>query len=238
MKPGGRADRTGGGGEAGRRVLSRPAVVRLLVVMAAASGCLDVFCLTRLGGFFASVITGNLVQFGRGLGTADARLLAGGAAAVGGYALGVAGGSLPLRRVAPGWHGRTEMVAAAEAVLLIGVAAGWLRTAALPGYAGGLALLGAASAASGMQSAVTINTGVRAASTTYLTGSLTDVVRRVVLDSHRFAAGAGAISRLLGLLGGAMLGALTLRVAPLWAPALAAALVVGVVVVPPAYRAA
>jgi len=123
------------------------------------------------------------------------------------------------------------MVAAAEAVLLIGVAAGRLRTAALPGYAGGLALLGAASAASGMQSAVTINTGVRAASTTYLTGSLTDVVRRVVLDPHRFAAGAGAISRLLGLLGGPVLGALTLRVAPLWAPALAAALVVGVVVV-------
>jgi hypothetical protein len=82
-----------------------------------------------------------------------------------------------------------------------------------------------------MQSVVTIGSGVRGASTTYLTGSLTDVVRGVVFDPHRFAAGAGGVSRLLGLLGGAVLGALTLRLAPIWAPTLAAALVVGVVFV-------
>jgi Protein of unknown function (DUF1275) len=75
------------------------------------------------------------------------------------------------------------MVAAAEAVLLIAVAAGWLGTAAGPGYADRLVLLGAASAASGMQSVVTISRGVRGASTTYLTGSLTDMVRAVVLGS-------------------------------------------------------
>jgi uncharacterized membrane protein YoaK (UPF0700 family) len=94
-----------------------------------------------------------------------------------------------------------------------------------------LVLLGAASAASGVQSVVTISSGVRGASTTYLTGSLTEVVRGVVLDPHRFAAGAGGLSRLLGLLGGAVLGAVTVRVAPGWAPALAAALVVAVVLV-------
>jgi uncharacterized membrane protein YoaK (UPF0700 family) len=82
-----------------------------------------------------------------------------------------------------------------------------------------------------MQSVVTISSGVRGASTTYLTGSLTDVVRGAVLDPHRFAAGAGGLSRLLGLLGGAVLGALTLRVAPNVAPALAAALVAVVVLV-------
>ncbi|PWU51359.1 DUF1275 domain-containing protein [Micromonospora globispora] len=211
-------------------VLSKPAVARLLVVLASASGCLDVFCLTRLGGFFASVITGNLVQFGRAVATAETRLLAGGATAVGGYALGLAGGTLPLRRVRPGWGRRTGMVAAVEAVLLVGVAVGWWSTAARSGYAGGLALLGGASAASGIQSVVTINAGIRGASTTYLTGSLTDVVRGVVLDPHRFAAGAAGVTRLLGLLGGAVLGALTLRVAPIWAPALAATLVVAVVV--------
>jgi uncharacterized membrane protein YoaK (UPF0700 family) len=204
-------------------------VVRLLVVLAAASGGLDVFCLTRLGGFFASVITGNLVQFGHAVATAETPLLAGGATAVGGYALGVAGGTLHLRRARPGWRRRTGVVAAAEAVLLIGVAAGWLSTGTRPGYAGGLALLGVASAASGMQSVVAISSGVWGASTTYLTGSLTDVVRGVVLDPHRFALGAGGVSRLLGLLGGAVLGALTLRLAPRWAPTVPAALVVVVV---------
>lgn len=157
--------------------------------------------------------------------------LAGAAAAVGGYALGVAGGTLGLRRASPGWDRRTKVVATVEAVLLIGVAAGWQGTEARPGHAAGLALLGAASAGSGIQSVVTINSGIRDASTTYLTGSLTNVVRGVVLDPYRFAAGAGAVSRILGLLVGAVLGGLTLHMAPMWTPALAAALVVGVVLV-------
>lgn len=219
------------GDQAGGPIVPTQAVVPLLVVLAAASGCLDVFCVTRLGGFFASVITGNLVQFGRGIATTDTSLLTGGVASVGGYALGVAGGTLPLRRIKAGMRRRAGIVAAAEMVLLIGVAAGWLSTAGRPGYAEGLALLSAASAASGLQSVITINSGIRGASTTYLTGSLTDVVRSVVLDPHQFAAGAGGPSRLIGLLAGAVLGALVLRVASAWTPALAAVLVVGVVLV-------
>jgi uncharacterized membrane protein YoaK (UPF0700 family) len=122
------------------------------------------------------------------------------------------------------------MVAAAEAAVLVGVAVGWLITSARPTYVVGLALLAGAAMASGMQSVVTISSGVRGAATTYLTGSLTEVVRGVVLDPHRFGAGMGGVSRLLGLLGGAVLGAAMLRVAPNWAPAPAAALVVGVAV--------
>ncbi|MEV1333597.1 YoaK family protein [Micromonospora costi] len=221
----------GRAGQDGVPVLPGRAVVRSLVVLAAASGCLDVFCLTRLDGFFASVITGNLVQFGFGIATTQAGRLTAGATAVGGYAVGVAVGSLALRRAGPGWHRRTTMVAAAEAALLVGVAVGWWGSGGGPDHTGGLALLAGAAVASGMQSAITIASGVRGASTTYLTGSLTNVVRQVVLDPHRFAAGAGGVSRLLGLLGGAVLGGLVLRVAPQWAPALAAALVVGVVAV-------
>ena len=204
-------------------------MTRLLVVLAAASGCLDVVCVTRLGGFFASVITGNLVQFGHALASADARLLAGGATAVGGYAVGVAAGTVPLRRAAPGWGRRTAAVAAVEGLLLLGVAAGWLGAGAHPGYGGRLALLGTASVASGVQTAVTVSAGLRGASTTYLTGSLTDLVRGVVLDPHRFTAGTGGLSRLAGLVCGAVLGAWLLRAAPAWALAPAAALVVAAV---------
>ncbi|MER7891618.1 YoaK family protein [Micromonospora sp. NPDC094482] len=211
--------------------LSRPVVLRLLVVLAAASGCIDVFCVTRLGGFFASVITGNLVQLGHAVATTKTQLMAGGATAVGGYALGVAGGTLPLRRLGSGWGRRTAGVAVVQSVLLASVAAGWWGTGGRPGYAFGLALLGVASAASGVQSVITLSAGIRGAATTYLTGSLTEVVRGAVLDPHRITVGAGGISRLLGLFAGAVLGALTLTVAPRWAPALAAALVVAVVVV-------
>ncbi|MFC5926859.1 YoaK family protein [Micromonospora vulcania] len=212
------------------RAPSRPATAGLLVVLAAASGYLDVICLTRLDGFFASVITGNLVHFGHAIATADGRSLGGAVAAVGGYAVGVAGATLPLRRIRPGWNRRTAVVTATEAVLLLGFAAGWMACAGRPGYATGLVLLAVASVSSGIQSVITIGAGIRGASTTYLTGSLTDLVRRRVLDPHRFA-DVGGTGRLVGLIAGAVLGTLGLRAAPTWAPALAAVLVIAVIAV-------
>lgn len=201
---------------------------RLLVLLAVASGVLDVVCVARLGGFFASVITGNLVQVGRALAAGDLRALAAGAVAVGGYAAGVGAGSLALRRTGQGWRRRTTAVATAEAALLVVVAAGWLATGARPGYGAGLVLLGLAAAASGTQTALTLSVGVPGASTTYFTGSLTDAVRRVLAGPRRFAAVRGGLGRLAGLLAGAALGGVLLKVAPAWAPVPAAALMVAV----------
>ncbi|MFC3505261.1 YoaK family protein [Micromonospora krabiensis] len=219
-----------GAGRADERALPHATVARLLVVLATASGLLDVFCVTQLGGLFASVITGNLVQLGHGVATTTGHLVTGGVVAVGGFAVGVAVGTLPLRRARPGWRRRTGMVVAAQSLLLVAVAAGWWGSDGAPGRAESLALLGGASAASGIQSAVTVSIGLRGASTTYLTGTLTEVVRGLVLDPHHLAAGAGGASRLLGIFVGAVLGGLTLRAAPLWAPALVVVLVGAVVV--------
>ncbi|MDM4720885.1 YoaK family protein [Micromonospora sp. WMMA1363] len=216
-------------GAASGPALPRQAVTRLLVVLAAATGCLDVFCVTQLGGFFASVVTGNLVRSGHALVALDARPLVTGATAVSGYAVGVAGGTLPLRRAVPGWRLRTEVVMALEAVVLVAVAAGWWASDGRPARATALTLLFGAAAATGMQGIVTIGSGIPGANTTYLTGSLTTVVQGVVLDPHRLFTGTGGIVRLLGLFAGAVLGSATLRVAPLLAPAVAAALVLVVV---------
>jgi uncharacterized membrane protein YoaK (UPF0700 family) len=204
-------------------------VVRLLAVLSAAAGCLDAVCVTRLGGLFASVITGNLVQLGRAVATVDGRLAASAATAVGGYALGVAAGSVVLRRCDPGWRRRTSLAAAVELVLLTGVAAGWLATDAQPGTAAPV-LLAPAAAAMGVQSALTISSGVSGASTTYLTGTLTNLIRTLSTDPHRLAGAAGGAARLASFLCGAAAGAVVLRVAPLWAPALPAALVAAVIV--------
>jgi uncharacterized membrane protein YoaK (UPF0700 family) len=57
--------------------------VRLLAVLTAAAGCVDAVCVTRLGGVFASVITGNLVQLGRAIATADGTLATAATTAVG-----------------------------------------------------------------------------------------------------------------------------------------------------------
>jgi uncharacterized membrane protein YoaK (UPF0700 family) len=203
-------------------------VVRLLAVLAAAAGCLDVLCVTRLGGLFASVITGNLVQLGRAVATVDGGLAAGALTANGSFALGVAAGTVGLRRAGAGWRGPTAMVATVEVALLTGLAAGWLGTGAHPGTGTALVLLALAAAAMGTQSAITISSGVPGASTTYLTGTLTSLVR-----THRFAGGA---ARLAAFLCGAVLGAILLRLAPLWVPVLPAALVAAVVVVAAASR--
>ncbi|MEU7674659.1 YoaK family protein [Micromonospora taraxaci] len=209
---------------------STRATAWLLVALAAASGCVDVICLTRLNGYFASVITGNLVHFGHALATSDTRSLAGAVVAVGGYAVGVAAATLPLRHTPPGWNRRTALVTVAEAVLLLGFTVGWLACGARPGYSFGLVLLGSAAVASGIQSVITVGAGIRGASTTYLTGSLTELVRRRVVDPHRFADLGGA-GRLAGLVVGAVLGTVVLRTAPSWASVPAALLVLAVIAV-------
>jgi hypothetical protein len=80
----------------------------------------------------------------------------------------------------------------------------------------------------GEQSAVTIGSGARGrASATYLTGTLTSLVHALV---SRLADGSGGAAGLAALLCGAVVGALLLRVAPLWAP-VAPVLLVGVVLV-------
>jgi uncharacterized membrane protein YoaK (UPF0700 family) len=76
-----------------------PLAARLLAVLAATAGYLDAVCVARLGGPFASVITGNLVQLGRGI-AADGRLAVRAAVAVAGYTVGVAAGSVGLGHAA------------------------------------------------------------------------------------------------------------------------------------------
>ncbi|MGP3962010.1 YoaK family protein [Nonomuraea sp. 3N208] len=211
--------------------VSERLVVRLLVVLAAAAGCLDAVCVTRLGGPFASVVTGNLVQLGRGVATLDGALAAGATTAVAGYALGVAAGSAGLGRSTGGWRRRACLIAVAELALLACVCAGWLATDGQPNANIAVLLLAPASTAMGVQSALTISSGVPGASTTYLTGTLTSLMRTGNGTLHGRAALAGGVGRLAALLCGATVGALLLRVAPLWAPALPAVLVAAVVAI-------
>jgi uncharacterized membrane protein YoaK (UPF0700 family) len=208
-------------------VLPERVVTRLLAVLAVASGSLDVVCVTRLGGLFASVTTGNLVQLGRAIATVDGQLAARATTTVGGYAIGVAGGTVGLRGSGSGWRRRTSLVALVEVLLLTGVAVGWLVTGGHSGTSTSAVLLGVAAAAMGVQSTVTIGSAAPGASTTYLTGTLTSLVRALAAAPHRLDGPAAA--RVAAFVCGTVLGALVLRVSPLWAPALPVALVAVVV---------
>jgi uncharacterized membrane protein YoaK (UPF0700 family) len=100
--------------------LSRQVVIRLLLVLAAAAGCVDVVAVSRLGGPFASVVTGNLIQLGRGLAIPNRQLAVSALTAVASYAVGVAIGTAMLRGSLPGWRFRTCVVASVELLLLVG----------------------------------------------------------------------------------------------------------------------
>ncbi|MCW2639505.1 MAG: hypothetical protein JWP76_1811 [Dactylosporangium sp.] len=75
----------------------------------------------------------------------------------------MAAGTVSLRRCDAGWRRRTSIVAAVEAVLLTGGAAGWLATDAHPGRSSAPLILALAAAAMGVQSVATISSGARVA---------------------------------------------------------------------------
>ncbi len=81
----------------------------------------------------------------------------------------------------------------------------------------------------GLQSVLTLSTGLRRASTTYLTGTLTGVVQGVIEPSRHRPDGAGLL-RLFAFLVGAVAGGLLVRFAPLWTPVLPLVLVVAATV--------
>lgn len=206
-------------------------VSRLLLLLAAAAGAVDVLCLMRLGGVFAGVITGNLVHVGRAVALRDGELVLAAVIAVVGYAAGVAAGNLGLRCGSPrrdsGWSLRAAAVAAGECVLLAAVAVTWVVTGGRPGEGVMVALLVLASLAMGVQSALSLGAGVPAASTTYLTGTLTGVVGAFTGTASRGGV-AGGLARLTALLCGAAAGALLLDVMPLYAPFFSVVLVAAV----------
>ncbi|XVU28802.1 DUF1275 family protein [Actinoplanes sp. CA-054009] len=160
-----------------------------IAVLAAAAGSVDLLALTVLGGAFASIITGNLVSLGYGIGTTDSARIIPVAIAVTAYAIGVL-----IWRLLP----RTVIVPLLVELALLAVVAGGLLTD--PGVGVKRVLLAVAAVAMGGQSVV----GLRLrASTTYMTGALatalTGDLRKagpVVLQLAALVAGAGAAAGL------------------------------------------
>ncbi|XVV15946.1 DUF1275 family protein [Actinoplanes sp. CA-131856] len=165
-------------------------------VLAAAAGATDLLALTVLGGAFASIITGNLVTLGYGIGTTDAARVIPVAIAVTAYGLGV----LIWRLLPP-----TVTAPLLAELALLAVVAGGLLTE--PGVGGKRVLLAVAGIAMGGQSVV----GLRLrASTTYMTGALvtalTGDLRKAgpaLLQLAALVAGAAAAAGLMAVAHGA-----------------------------------
>jgi uncharacterized membrane protein YoaK (UPF0700 family) len=219
----------------------RPRHLYLIGLLTFASGCVDAVTLTIIGGAFTSVITGNLILIGRGLGTTTLEPALHAIMAVAGYVLGVAIGSRLAQLAArleglpeedgpeAAWPRRATVVLAVECVLLIAVNAAWIGYRTHPPAAATDVLLIVAGVCLGMQG-VAARAIAGNPSTTYMTGALTGLVESLATGRPRTADAAVAVG-LAALVAGAACGGVLIahaRPAALL-PALAAILLVIVI---------
>lgn len=185
-----------------------------LGALTVASGCLDVVAFSRLGGAFASVMTSNLVFLAVAAAKADAVLAVHAAAALGGYIVGVAAGSVLVPPSAAADRlgtPRLSLLLGFELTLLAAVAAWWIAVDARPTSTEQVGLLAAGALAMGLQSAAARALGNPRAGTTYLTGTLTGVVSALATRGRPDPV---ALVCLAALLVGAGLAAVLLETAP------------------------
>jgi uncharacterized membrane protein YoaK (UPF0700 family) len=210
----------------------------IAIALTFASGAADVASFTRLGNVFTSVMTGNIVLWGLAAARGSLTLASHTAVAIGGYILGVAGGT---------WvgHGAAEAdadpgtgvlpshvlwVLRAEVTLLAGFLVGWEVSGASPAGWAQFCLLATLAAAMGIQSSAVKDMGLTEVSTTYLTGTLTGLVSSLARPGQDTPHGIRRFGVLIGLVAGASLCGLLVATAAAGAPVLPlAALVVTLV---------
>ncbi|WP_188488060.1 DUF1275 family protein [Williamsia phyllosphaerae] len=200
---------------------TRPSAIAFAALLGALSGSVDVLVFTRLGEVFASVITGNVVVVGVAIGGGHLGVMSHAAISVGCYAIGVVVATLMTRRDDEHpVHGAANPVIAVygiEFALLCGLGAIWVATDGRPTGIAQFVALALTAAAMGMQSRAFAMYRLPGVTTTYFTGTLTNLLTGLVTDSTVNRAAAVALMSLL--VGAAASGALV-SVLPIAAPAL------------------
>jgi uncharacterized membrane protein YoaK (UPF0700 family) len=193
----------------------------MVVLLALNSGLTDAAGYLALGGAFSSVMTGNMVLLGLSLGSAAGTLALHAGAAVLAFVCGCAIGTRvagTARAGDPIWPRAVTRALVLQSVAVAIYAVAWWGTAARPGPALQLALLAVNALALGVQSSAVQRFGVAGLSTTYLTGTLTTAVIRVVSGRPLREIGHSLLI-LTGLIAGAVIGALLAVHARIWVPA-------------------
>lgn len=194
----------------------------LVVVLAVTSGATDAIGFLALGSAFTSVMTGNLVLTGIAVADTDLTALALTLTAIGSFVLGAAVGARTAGTAAPGdpvWPRAVTVALGAELALVTAFAAGWWAWGSEPPEIAYLPLLGLNAAALGLQSSAIQRFGVSGLSTTYLTGTLTAVVIRLV-SGRPLREVAHSLWILLGLVAGAATATVLVTTTPVAVPVL------------------
>ena len=154
----------------------------LVILLTLVTGSIDAIGFTRLGGVFTSVMTGNMVLLGVAGGKGDVSL----ALHTGITFLGFVAGSFVGARIAGHsekddglWPRPILMALALELVVLFVFAAWWEIASGAPTHGTEYAMLCINAIALGVQSAAVLRFGISGLSTTYLTGTLTQLLASV-----------------------------------------------------------
>jgi uncharacterized membrane protein YoaK (UPF0700 family) len=177
----------------------------LVMALTAAAGAANVLSLTALGGVPTSVMTANVVLVGLSITRHQGTLGWHAGTALAAFAVGffiaarliAAGDRYAQDSARPAWPRPVTVALAVEALPLAGLLAGWAATGGRPGGAAQLTLCAAAAFAMGIQSAAVRALGVASLSSTFFTGTLTDVVRDLARGPRRWSRGASGLAALV-----------------------------------------
>jgi uncharacterized membrane protein YoaK (UPF0700 family) len=202
-----------------------------VVLLTAVTGAVDAIGFTRLGGVFTSVMTGNMVLLGVSAGKSDVSL----AIHTGVAFVCFISGSLVGARVAGHatkdqhfWPRPILTALVLELVVLTVFGVWWEMVAGTPTGGSEYAMLGINAVALGIQSAAVLRFGISGLSTTYLTGTLTQLVASFT-KRHEPIVGRN-VNVLLALIVGAGLGAAVAIKVPRAAPVVPVGILAFVVV--------
>ena len=209
----------------------RVPLIALAAALAFASGATDLAAFTRLGGVFASVMTGNLVLLGLAIARASAGLAAHTAVAFAGYIAGVATGTMVGARTKAQdelWPPGVTACLVIELASLAMFTAGWELADAHPAGGWELCLLTVGALAMGLQGAAmrSVRTPLR---TTYLTSTLIGVVEEIVKSGRRGEGLSLNVTVLVAAVVGAAAGGTVIAIAPAWLPVLPTGAVAAVI---------
>jgi len=165
---------------------ARPTTARdvMLVLLAAAAGCVDAASFLGLGQVMTAAMTGNTVLLGLALGQADAEGALRATVALTGFVAGALVGATIVDRGPSGviWAPAVTAALALELVVLVALALAWHVLEGGPAWSIDYRhpLIAAAGVAMGIQSAAAQRVGVPGVTTTYVTGTLTTMAARLV----------------------------------------------------------
>lgn len=194
---------------------------RLVVVLAVTSGATDAIGFLALGSAFTSVMTGNMVLLGVGAADRDLGLLLSCAVAIASFVLGAAIGARVAGSPVQGdsvWPRAVSTALWIELGLFATFATMWWVLDSTSRGTWLLPMLALNAAALGLQSSAIQRFGVSGLSTTYLTGTLTTVVSKLI-SGHKLRTVAGSLAILGALIVGAGIGTVLVELAPVAVPA-------------------